>query len=115
MAGVHRAFSIPSSVIVSLWTSSEQGEDKRWDLTDQRALNEILQFADGLYVEAEVNNTPTGAEWLMRRAGYVKVEIRRQGMPQKDIAVKKYTSFSELHGQIRAAPELSENQRVEIV
>ena len=115
MAAVCRTFSIPSTIVVSLWTSPEQGEDKRWDLTDQRALNEILEFGDELYVGVEVAETLEAREWLMRRAGYVKVEIRREGKAPVAIAAKKYASYGELRGQIRARLDVPDNQQLEMV
>lgn len=105
MAAVRGSFSIPS-IVVSPWASPEQAEDKKWDVTDQSALNEILQFADELYVGVEFDNSP---------AGYVKVEIRREGMASEGIAIKKYTPFGELHRPVRAALELLGNHRVEMV
>ena len=115
MAAVCRTFSIPSTVAVSLWTSPDQGEDKRWDLTDQSALNEVLQFADELYVGVEVDITFEAREWLMRRAGYVKVQIRREDKVPVAIAVKKYVSYGELRGQISARLVVPANSKLEMV
>ena len=52
---------------------------------------------------------------LFRSAGFVKVEIRRNGMAPVAIAVEKYASYAILRGQIRARLEVPDNQQLEMV
>lgn len=51
----------------------------------------------------------------MRRAGFNKVETRRDGMAPSAIAVEKYASHGELRGQIRAGLEVPDNQQLETI
>lgn len=63
----------------------------------------------------EVDETFEAREWLTRRAGYVKVQNRRECEAPVTIVVKKYASYGELHEQIRSRLEAPDNQQLEMV